>query len=156
MSVFGVLIAISGQVHEGCHWPPACAINRLCLSSRIPGGSEISDLEGFAAEVAAYLARGKVPALRTIFHLQRCRYCSSAWPGSGREVVGLYVGAMEFGPRALGHRSLLASATDPAINSDLTLGGKYVKLPVIRLGKRRSLPQGMHAWGGRTTCHLPQ
>lgn len=57
------------------------------------GGSEISDLEGFAAEVAAYLARGKV--------------------------VGLYVGAMEFGPRALGHRSLLASATDPAINSDL-------------------------------------
>ncbi|CAE7876820.1 unnamed protein product [Symbiodinium microadriaticum] len=101
---------------------PACPAIKI-------GGSEISDLEGFAAEVAAYLARGKVPALRTIFHLQRCRYCSSAWPGSGREVVGLYVGAMEFGPRALGHRSLLASATDPAINSDLTLGGKYVKLP---------------------------
>ena len=35
---------------------------------------------------------------------------------------------MEFGPRALGHRSLLASATDPAINSDLTLGCKHVKL----------------------------
>ncbi|CAE7244656.1 nolO [Symbiodinium sp. CCMP2456] len=68
------------------------------------GGSEISHLEGFAEEVAAYLARGKV--------------------------VGLYVGAMEFGPRALGNRSLLASATDPAINSDLN----------ARLGRTEYMP----------------
>ncbi|CAE7218110.1 BBS9 [Symbiodinium pilosum] len=59
------------------------------------GGVEVDDLDCFAEEVAAYLANGKV--------------------------VGLFHGAMEFGPRALGHRSLLACATDPAINSRLNL-----------------------------------
>eukprot|EP00929_Paragymnodinium_shiwhaense_P112963 TRINITY_DN81223_c0_g1_i1.p1 TRINITY_DN81223_c0_g1~~TRINITY_DN81223_c0_g1_i1.p1 ORF type:complete len:613 (+),score=76.00 TRINITY_DN81223_c0_g1_i1:102-1940(+) len=35
------------------------------------------------------------------------------------KVVGLCSGRMEFGPRALGHRSLLASATDASINDSL-------------------------------------
>ena len=45
---------------------------------------------------------------------QEVRIC-----GIRSKVVGLYHGAMEFGPRALGHRSLLAAATDPGINSIL-------------------------------------
>ncbi len=32
------------------------------------------------------------------------------------KVVGWYDGAMEYGPRALGHRSILAAPTDPSIN----------------------------------------
>jgi carbamoyltransferase len=35
------------------------------------------------------------------------------------QVVGVFQGAMEFGPRALGHRSLLAAATDDKINQTL-------------------------------------
>ena len=35
------------------------------------------------------------------------------------DVVGLFYGRMEFGPRALGHRSLLASATDRRVNESL-------------------------------------
>src|SRR5262249_33940092 len=34
-------------------------------------------------------------------------------------VVGWYQGRMEYGPRALGNRSILATATDPAINKVL-------------------------------------
>jgi len=34
-------------------------------------------------------------------------------------VVGVYQGRMEYGPRALGNRSLLSAATDPHINQDL-------------------------------------
>jgi carbamoyltransferase len=33
--------------------------------------------------------------------------------------VGIFTGPMEFGPRALGHRSVLAPATDPTINQTL-------------------------------------
>ena len=36
-----------------------------------------------------------------------------------RKVVGFYCGAMEFGPRALGRRSILAVATDSTINISL-------------------------------------
>ena len=35
------------------------------------------------------------------------------------KVVGLFCGAMEFGPRALGRRSILVRATDPTINISL-------------------------------------
>ena len=76
------------------------------------------------------------------------------------EVVGLYHGAMEFGPRALGHRSLLASATDPAVNSVLTLGSTRSSLiyccGAAYLGVLTSGPAGTCAWDGRTSCHLPQ
>jgi len=52
-----------------------------------------SDDAAFAARVAEKLAAGKV--------------------------VGLAYGRMEFGPRALGHRSILAPATDRSINDSL-------------------------------------
>jgi carbamoyltransferase len=42
----------------------------------------------------------------------------AGWIHSGK-IVAYYRGRMEFGPRALGHRSILASATDRNINDDL-------------------------------------
>ena len=40
------------------------------------------------------------------------------WIAQGK-VVGWFQGGMEYGPRALGHRSIFSSATDPAINDVL-------------------------------------
>jgi carbamoyltransferase len=41
------------------------------------------------------------------------------------KVVGLFVGRMEFGPRALGHRSILGDARSPAMQSIMNLKIKY-------------------------------
>ena len=40
-------------------------------------------------------------------------------------VVGLFQGAMEYGPRALGNRSILADARDPKMQSHLNLATKF-------------------------------
>jgi carbamoyltransferase len=40
-------------------------------------------------------------------------------------VVGLFQGAMEYGPRALGHRSILADARNPKMQSHLNLATKF-------------------------------
>jgi len=42
-----------------------------------------------------------------------------------RRVVGLFQGAMEYGPRALGNRSILADARDPEMQSHLNLATKF-------------------------------
>ena len=55
--------------------------------------------EAWAAEIAAQLAQGRV--------------------------VGLFQGAMEYGPRALGNRSILADARDPRMQSHLNLATKF-------------------------------
>jgi carbamoyltransferase len=44
---------------------------------------------------------------------------------AGRRVVGLFQGAMEYGPRALGNRSILADARDPTMQSRLNLASKF-------------------------------
>ncbi|MEA2420652.1 MAG: carbamoyltransferase [Thermoleophilaceae bacterium] len=41
------------------------------------------------------------------------------------KVVGLFVGAMEFGPRALGHRSIVGDARSPTMQSTMNLKIKY-------------------------------
>ena len=41
------------------------------------------------------------------------------------EVVGLFCGRMEFGPRALGHRSILGDPRSPSMQSTLNLKIKY-------------------------------
>jgi len=41
------------------------------------------------------------------------------------QVVGLFQGAMEYGPRALGNRSILADARDPKMQSHLNLATKF-------------------------------
>jgi len=55
--------------------------------------------EARAEEIAALLAQGRI--------------------------VGLFQGGMEFGPRALGNRSILADARDPKMQSHLNLATKY-------------------------------
>jgi carbamoyltransferase len=55
--------------------------------------------EARAEEIAAQLAQGRV--------------------------VGLFQGAMEYGPRALGNRSILADARDPKMQSHLNLATKF-------------------------------
>jgi carbamoyltransferase len=42
-----------------------------------------------------------------------------------KRVVGLFQGAMEYGPRALGNRSILADARDPKMQSLLNLATKF-------------------------------
>ena len=41
------------------------------------------------------------------------------------KVVGLFVGRMEFGPRALGHRSIIGDPRSPAMQSLMNLKIKY-------------------------------
>jgi carbamoyltransferase len=41
------------------------------------------------------------------------------------KVVGLFVGRMEFGPRALGHRSIIGDARSPTMQSTMNLKIKY-------------------------------
>jgi carbamoyltransferase len=41
------------------------------------------------------------------------------------KVVGLFVGRMEFGPRALGHRSIVGDARSPTMQSTMNLKIKY-------------------------------
>ncbi len=44
---------------------------------------------------------------------------------AGQEVIGLFGGRMEFGPRALGNRSIVGDARSPAMQSQLNLKIKY-------------------------------
>jgi carbamoyltransferase len=44
---------------------------------------------------------------------------------AGGNVVGLFVGRMEFGPRALGHRSIIADPRSPKMQSIMNLKIKY-------------------------------
>ncbi len=44
-------------------------------------------------------------------------------PDSG--VVGLFIGRMEFGPRALGHRSIIGDPRSPTMQSVMNLKIKY-------------------------------
>ncbi len=68
------------------------------------------------AEVESILKRSE-------FHYERVPESERAlraarWIAEGR-VLGIHQGRMEFGPRALGNRSILASPTDARINDDL-------------------------------------
>lgn len=79
-----------------------------------------------------------------------------------RRIVGLFQGAMEFGPRALGHRSLLAPATDTALSE--ALNGRLCRsefMPFAPVTLRRCAaeaycgwePEDAHAGAHMTTCY---
>eukprot|EP00928_Gymnodinium_smaydae_P031209 TRINITY_DN22978_c0_g3_i1.p1 TRINITY_DN22978_c0_g3~~TRINITY_DN22978_c0_g3_i1.p1 ORF type:complete len:609 (-),score=136.42 TRINITY_DN22978_c0_g3_i1:209-2035(-) len=72
-------------------------VRKAVHAAELPGTSveELADAAAFARAVAEEIHAGRI--------------------------VGLFWGAMEFGPRALGHRSLLARATDVSINDALNL-----------------------------------
>ncbi|MEV6568537.1 carbamoyltransferase family protein [Streptomyces kronopolitis] len=73
-------------------------------------------------ETAEFLIRGGYPAVRLPERdlLERV----AAELARGR-VVGWFQGRMEFGPRALGNRSILADPRDPAMQSTLNLKTKF-------------------------------
>ncbi|MBL8490105.1 MAG: hypothetical protein JNM82_04930 [Rhodocyclaceae bacterium] len=81
-----------------------------------PAGQALRDVFwGPAAddgEIAAELARLNLPCEK-LSEEELVERAASAL--NGGQVVGWFQGRMEFGPRALGHRSLLARATDPGI-----------------------------------------
>ena len=76
---------------------------------------EVTDVDDrTAARVAAMLARG--------------------------QVVGLARGPMEFGPRALGHRSLLFPATNPRLAAEVGLAlGRPAEMPFAPVARDRDL-----------------
>ena len=72
-------------------------------------GSDYSEKEVLAACEAEGVTARRMDALPG--HIAR-------WIDQGL-FVGLFRGRMEFGPRALGHRSILARATDPEVSGEL-------------------------------------
>ncbi|CAE8656986.1 unnamed protein product, partial [Polarella glacialis] len=80
-----------GSVFLGPHF--AADELRQSLGKEYQSAVELQNENEFAEAVAVHLHAGRV--------------------------VGCFYGAMEFGPRALGHRSLLVRATDPDISASL-------------------------------------
>ena len=80
-------------------------------------GPEFTD-----GEIAAYLEARGYPA---------SRLSGDEWPNKiaelieNRKVVGLFHGRMEFGPRALGNRSIIGDARSPEMQSVMNLKIKY-------------------------------
>lgn len=72
-------------------------------------------------EIGAFLKRNGYPATR----MKTDRAERIAQMLAEGKVVGLFQGRMEMGPRALGNRSILASATDEAMQSKLNLKIKH-------------------------------
>lgn len=71
------------------------------------------------AEIAAELARVKLKAAKPADLA-----LAAADRIAAGEIVGWYQGAAEYGPRALGHRSILADPTDPATRARLVASVK--------------------------------
>mmetsp|Transcript_55822 Transcript_55822/g.168798 ORF Transcript_55822/g.168798 Transcript_55822/m.168798 type:complete len:248 (-) Transcript_55822:160-903(-) len=107
-----------------CTGAAALACRELELQVSCPRGNCLLGPEFHAEQVRealrlALASAGAAAALQEPGALARA---VAAELHAGR-VVGVFFGAMEFGPRALGHRSLLARATDldigPALNARL-------------------------------------
>lgn len=79
-------------------------------------GPEYSD-----GEVGAFLKRNGYPAIR----MKQDRADIIARMLAKGKVVGLFQGRMEMGPRALGNRSILASASDEKMQSKLNIKIKH-------------------------------
>lgn len=56
--------------------------------------------------------------------LQNIASCTAELLASGK-IIGWFQGRMEFGPRALGHRSILADPRDPEMNSKVNNAVKF-------------------------------
>ena len=70
---------------------------------------------------------------------------------SSGKVVALFQGRMEFGPRALGNRSILSAATDPGINHDLNARLRRTEFmpfaPITRVEDLESCYTGLEGAG---------
>lgn len=75
------------------------------------------------AEITAFLARQGYPFERITDTVARLQKIARALAGG--QVVGYFSGRMEFGPRALGARSILGDPRDPEMQSRMNLKIKY-------------------------------
>ncbi|GAA1042753.1 carbamoyltransferase [Streptomyces murinus] len=73
-------------------------------------------------EIGRFLEQGGYPAVRLSERELVERVAAEL---AGGRVVGWFQGRMEFGPRALGNRSILADPRDPAMQSTLNLRTKF-------------------------------
>ncbi|MFH9938258.1 carbamoyltransferase [Streptomyces murinus] len=73
-------------------------------------------------EIERFLEQGGYPAVRLSERELVERVAAEL---AGGRVVGWFQGRMEFGPRALGNRSILADPRDPAMQSTLNLKTKF-------------------------------
>ncbi|WP_416482793.1 carbamoyltransferase [Streptomyces sp. CL12] len=73
-------------------------------------------------EIERFLEQGGYPAVRLSERELVERVAAEL---AGGRVVGWFQGRMEFGPRALGNRSILADPRDPAMQSTLNLRTKF-------------------------------
>jgi len=72
---------------------------------------------------------------------------------AGGRAVGLVYGRMEFGPRALGHRSVLAEATDASINDSLNARLKRTEfMPFAPVTLRKDAARCYKGWREDHTC----
>ena len=76
-----------------------------------------------AEEIEAYLAENKYPY--TKYENQEQLYEQVAELIDGQHVIGLFAGRMEYGPRALGNRSIIGDARSAQMQSKLNLKIKY-------------------------------
>lgn len=97
----GGMDARVGDAMQGAYLGPAFSEEEVLRAVRKYGGvyHKAEDGEALAGETARHLAEGKV--------------------------VGWFQGRMEFGPRALGARSILADARNPDMQKKLNLSIKY-------------------------------
>ncbi len=76
-----------------------------------------------AGEIARSLERDGRPFTQVVDPVERAQRIAELVDAGA--VVGLFQGRMEFGPRALGHRSILADARDPEAQRTLNLRVKH-------------------------------
>jgi carbamoyltransferase len=69
--------------------------------------------------IAAWLEASDVPHRRIEDRAELCRRAAAALEDG--QIIGWFQGRMEFGPRALGHRSILADARSPRVHRELNL-----------------------------------
>jgi carbamoyltransferase len=94
-------VAARGDSMAGAYLGPAFSddeIERYLVANGYPS-DHVADPEEWATRIAALVAAG--------------------------DVVGLFVGRMEFGPRALGHRSIIGDPRSPTMQSTMNLKIKF-------------------------------
>eukprot|EP00971_Amphidinium_carterae_P254731 5056633-Amphidinium_carterae.1 len=89
------------------------AAQDLGLRVEEPAGEGIFLGPSFSGELVQTAVQAAGLAARSCVNIEEYAALVASEIDAG-QVVGLFYGAMEFGPRALGHRSLLSRATDPS------------------------------------------
>ncbi len=95
---------------------------KLCADGRSPQAGSLLGPGFSAEEIRAYLETHGYP-YSELAEEQRLEYLAEALEAG--KVVGHFSGRMEYGPRALGARSILGDPRNPAMQAELNLKIKY-------------------------------